>query len=187
MRKILLVILGFGIMLISKSQELIATYNGSTITIISSFTSAEKEQAFDTIMNRFFSLTGCTLDSVVIDDQSPTTIDSAAYVIFYGKCGSTSYAIGLYLTKAVNQTNDNVEYYLDDDSTSYNRAWTCTPPENCNQLACKPVRNWFLGPVVRCHCRTDEHLDCTYVSSGNGLEFSDFLAIAVFLWNIFRP
>ena len=104
------------------------------------------------------------------------SIDSAAYVVFYAGYHGTKIAIGLYLTKA--SSHGVIEYYIDDDNTSVERAWECTPPEsNCSSQACKPHRNWFLGPVQGCTCKNDPGVNCTLVNSGSGLSWGDIIGI----------
>jgi hypothetical protein len=165
MKKILLLISVSFCIIISFAQTKIGSYYSGSFTI--DLTSQERNTVWDSIaaINGY---SGSTLDSVVFDDQSPSTIDSAAYVVFYGDYHGTKITVGYYLTKSNN--HGAIEYFIDDDNTSVQRAWQCTPPsvEECPSRACKPDRNWFLGPVVGCDCKENEQIPCTLVNSGTG-------------------
>ena len=144
------------------AQTKIGSYSGSfTIDL----TNQERITVWDSIAS-VNGYSGATLDSVVFDDQSPATVDSAAYIVFYGDYHGTKITVGYYLTKA--NKHGVIEYYIDDDNQSVERAWQCTPTEECSSQACKPQRKWFLGPVVSCGCRFDESTPCTLVNSGTG-------------------
>ncbi|GEM_PF-5670747 len=151
--------------IIVHSQSKIGSYYSGSFTI--DLTSQERSTVWDTIAARN-GYSGATLDSVGFDDQDPSTVDSAAYVVFYGDYHGTKITVGYYVTKSSN--HGVIEYFIDDDNQSVERAWQCTPPsvEDCPSRACKPYRNWFLGPVVSCDCKENEQIPCTLVNSGPG-------------------
>lgn len=153
------------ISIVSFSQTKVGSYSSGSFTI--DLSPSQKNLVFDSIVARL-GLHSCTLDSVVINDQDPSKIDSVSYLIFYMTCGGAQTSFGLYLTKQ--QVSHSVNYRMDDDGTSVAGAWSCTSSGNCTQ--CGPKRNWFLGPVVGCNCN-----QCIFNTSGNGINASDIAAI----------
>ncbi len=163
MKKIVVIVFLCFCAIIVNAQSKIAVYSSGSFTIL--LTGSERNQVWDSIAN-VFGYSGSTLDSAVINDQSPATVDSAAYAIFYGDYHGIKITFGFYLTKSSN--HGTIEYFIDDDNTSVERTWQCTPKEDCTAQACKPHRNWFLGPVVSCECSQDPSTPCTLVNSGSG-------------------
>ena len=152
------------------AQTKIATYSSGTFTI--DLSSQERSDILDSIASVFGYGTGCTLDSAVINDQDPISVDSAAYVIFYGNCHGSKFSFGIYLTKASN--HGDIEYFLDDDSNTVSKVWRCEVAGECNH--CGPKRKWFLGAVTGCDCE-----DCLYSTSGSGLTPGDIITIITFI------
>lgn len=164
MKKIILMLAICCFTSIAFAQSKIAVYSSGSFTI--DLTGSERSQIWDSIAS-VFGYSGSTFDSAVINDQDPATVDSAAYVIFYGDYHGTKITFGFYLTKGSN--HGDIEYFIDDDSLSVARTWQCTPPESdCSSQACKPERNWFLGPVVGCGCINNNDIKCTLVNGGSG-------------------
>ena len=163
-KSLLLIVLSINT-IISLAQSKIGSYYSGSFTI--DLTGGERNTVWDTIAARN-GYAGATLDSVGFDDQDPITVDSAAYIVFYGDYHRTKITVGYYVTKSSNR--GVIEYFIDDDNTSVQRAWQCTPPsvEDCPSRACKPDRKWFLGPVVGCDCKQNEEVPCTLVKSGTG-------------------
>jgi hypothetical protein len=164
MKKFLILIVFTVSTITSLAQSKIGSYYSGSFTI--DLTGSERSQVWDSIaaVNGY---SGATLDSVVFDDQSPATVDSAAYLVFYGSYHESAIAVGYYLTKSSN--HGVIEYFINNDNNSISRAWQCTPPtEDCSSRACKPERNWFLGPVVACSCTSNSGTACTLVNSGSG-------------------
>ena len=164
MKKIILMLAICSFTSIAFAQSKIAVYSSGSFTIY--LTGSERSEVWDSIAS-VFGYSGSTFDSAVINDQDPPTVDSAAYVIFYGDYHGTKITFGFYLTKANN--HGDIEYFIDDDNTSVERAWSCKPPEeDCSSQACKPERNWFLGPVKSCSCTSNSSVNCELTNSGIG-------------------
>jgi len=85
--------------IIVHSQSKIGSYYSGSFTI--DLTSQERSTVWDTIAARN-GYSGATLDSVGFDDQDPSTVDSAAYVVFYGDYHGTKITVGYYVTKSSN-------------------------------------------------------------------------------------
>jgi len=164
MKKIFLLIVLSISTIISFAQSKIGSYYSGSFTL--DLTGGERNTVWDTIAARN-GYTGATLDSVGFIDQDPSTVDSAAYIVFYGAYHGNKITVGYYVSKSSN--HGVIEYFIDDDNTSVERAWQCTPPTtDCSSKACTPERNWFLGPVVGCSCSSASEVKCTLINSGPG-------------------
>ena len=158
------------------AQENVADYTSGSFTIY--LNQSQKQTLLDTIKSRY-QIQGCTLDSVVIDDQSPSTLDSAAYIVVYATCGDNSYSFGFFLTKEEN--HGSIIYSVNNNSASASKAWAC---QGVNCTSCKPERDWFLGPVTGCECKKaggSGSSYCNHLISGGGLSIQDIIAILTFL------
>jgi len=156
----------------SFSQTVFGKYLSKSQTFTIKLTQSEQQQIFDSIKVYLSYDSECRFDSLVINDPSPSTIDSAAYAVFYGRCGENYFSIGFYLTKEIDNLsgNDDIIYSITDEDPSALRAWKCEVNGNCHN--CRPVRNWFLGPVVGCNCE-----ECNFSTSSSGFPWPAVLGL----------
>lgn len=185
MKKSILAISCFLISLatIAQSGTKVATYDGSTKTISVPLDHDYYFQIADSF-GVIFGGSDYVIDSVVIDDEDPTVIDSIAYLTFYVSSEREGgFAIGFPTTKFATEEG-NTDYYIDPGSGDEQqqqyaaRSWKCTHNGDCTQ--CKPDRNWFLGPVVGCKCN-----QCIFDSGGDGIPWSDIIHLVVAILGLF--
>jgi hypothetical protein len=160
MKKFIILILGVFMLKFTSAQTHVATWDPSD----SSYTIRLDHDYYSDIEGSLISILdlhveSLVLDSIVIDDDDPSVIDSAAYLVFYVSTSEGGFAIGLYLSKRSN--NGFTEFDLEPTETTAGKSWKCTHNKECNQ--CQPKRTWFLGPVTGCKCA-----DCIYDTAGNG-------------------
>lgn len=157
------------------SEATIATYSLTNQTYTINI-SSQNETLLSAIED-MFSVENASIDSLMIYDDDPSTIDSASYIVFYVTATNTKFSFGIYLEKY--SDNNQIIYTVNNREANIesNRqageaiAWECKKQTSCYQ--CGPHRNWFLGPVRGCDCENSGQTnDCIYNTSGSGIPWA---------------
>ncbi|HEU4471156.1 MAG TPA: hypothetical protein VFR58_08740 [Flavisolibacter sp.] len=142
--------------LFSHAQTTVARYSSGSFQI--DLNASNKQLVTDSIKSKL-GLPALSLDSVTVDDPSPSTTDSAAYLVFHASTPTSKLSIGFYVSKE--NAGSDIDYKIVQSHQYAARTWKCETNKNCNH--CAGERNWFLGPVVRCSCA-----DCKFSTGGGG-------------------
>jgi hypothetical protein len=162
------------------SEAIVATYSlvNNTYTINLS----PQNQTLLSALENMFSISNATIDSLVINDDDPSTLDSASYLVFYVTAINTQFSFGILLDKY--SDNNQIIYKINNQqassasnrqaSVSAETAWSCKHQSLCWQ--CVGHRNWFLGRVKSCDCgNSGQANDCIFEDSGSGFPWGPFL------------
>jgi hypothetical protein len=153
------------------AEEIAATYSLTNHTYTINL--SPNNEDITNALSELFSLESPVVDSMKINDDDPSTLDSAAYLVLYVTAINRKFSMGLNLDKE-NDGNDHILYSLNNSTASVAKAWECKKNTTCN--SCVLHRNWFLGPVKGCDCgNSGQTNDCTFNTSGSGFPWGPVL------------